>query len=74
MIGDSVVNDVYGARTAGLRSVVLDRDGSPAEGLCESALSFSSLNELASILAPESVHGGLHHGVAIVPSASGDQH
>jgi HAD superfamily hydrolase (TIGR01549 family) len=52
MIGDSVVNDAYGARTAGLRSVVLDRDGAPGEGLCENALSFSSLSELAGILTP----------------------
>lgn len=53
MIGDSVVNDVYGARAAGLRSVVLDRDGASAEGLVENAPSFFSLNELASTLAPE---------------------
>jgi HAD superfamily hydrolase (TIGR01549 family) len=54
MIGDSVVNDVYGARAAGLKSALLDRDGASGEhGLWEGAPSFSSLNELASILAPE---------------------
>jgi HAD superfamily hydrolase (TIGR01549 family) len=53
MIGDSVVNDVYGARAAGLRSVVLDRDGTSETGLVENAPCFSSLNELASTLAPE---------------------
>ena len=49
MIGDSVVNDVYGARAAGLKSVLLDRNGdSSGHGLCEGVLSFSSLHELAS--------------------------
>ncbi len=54
MIGDSVVNDVYGARAAGLKSVLLDRHGDcSAHGLCEDVLSFRSLHELASTLAPE---------------------
>lgn len=56
MIGDSIVNDVYGARAAGLRSVLLDRNGTLGEDrLGEGVPSFSSLNELAGTLAPEGV-------------------
>ena len=53
MIGDSIVNDVYGARAAGLRSVLLDRDGAVRELRSDrNFLWFSSLNELAVSLAP----------------------
>ena len=56
MIGDSLVNDVYAAGSAGIRSVLLDRDGTLGEhGLREGIRSFSSLNELACALAPERV-------------------
>ena len=56
MIGDSVVSDVYGATAAGLKSVLLDRDGaSDGHGCYERVLSFSSLHELASTLAPERI-------------------
>lgn len=55
MIGDSIVNDVYGSREAGLKSVLLDRDGaaSGGHGLVECVPSFPSLHVLASSLAPE---------------------
>lgn len=56
MIGDSPVNDVYGARAAGLRSVLLDRDGAVRELRPDrNFLWFSSLNELAASLAPERI-------------------
>jgi len=56
MIGDSLVNDAYGATAAGFRSVLLDRDGvSGGNELFERVLSFSSLHELASALSPERI-------------------
>jgi len=53
MIGDSLVNDVIGARASGLRSVLLDRDETTPEHTDKDSLRFSSLNELAQSLAPE---------------------
>jgi HAD superfamily hydrolase (TIGR01549 family) len=56
MIGDSVVNDVYGATAAGLKSALLDRDATSGKpGLFQGTPSFSSLNQLARTLAPENV-------------------
>ena len=53
MVGDSPVNDVYGARAAGLRSVLLDRDETTHEQTDKDFLWFSSLRELAQCLTPE---------------------
>ena len=53
MIGDSPVNDGYGARAAGLRSVLLDRDGTSHEQRVKDFLWFSSLSELAQRLTAE---------------------
>lgn len=56
MIGDSLVNDAYGATAAGCKSVLLDRDGgSGGDGLLKRVLSFSSLHELAGALSPERI-------------------
>jgi len=56
MIGDSLVNDVYGATATGFKSVLLDRDGvSAGDGLFEPVLSFSSLHKLACALSPEPI-------------------
>jgi putative hydrolase of the HAD superfamily len=45
-VGDSLVNDVEGARAAGVRAVLLARDGAPPPGV----ESVSSLAEVASLL------------------------
>jgi HAD superfamily hydrolase (TIGR01549 family) len=53
MIGDSLVNDVYGARVAGLRSVLLDREETIREPTDRDFTWFSSLHELARNLVSE---------------------
>jgi FMN phosphatase YigB (HAD superfamily) len=54
MIGDSVVNDFYGATAAGMQAVLLDRDGAcSSHGFLGRVPSFSSLEELADTLTPE---------------------
>ena len=45
-VGDSAVNDVEGARAAGVRAVLLARDGRPPAGV----ESVASLAEVASLL------------------------
>jgi len=56
MIGDSVVSDVYGATAAGLRSILLDRNGIFAgHGFFQHVPSFPSLDELAGTLVPERI-------------------
>ncbi len=55
MIGDSLVNDAYGARIAGLRSVLLDREGTLDENSLGGSQSFASLHELRASLLPERI-------------------